>query len=130
MKKYPKTFLNENVIEKKKQLSRLMSKKPLGRSADLRNEQPNARPAVYLNVWPPTKKDILGMGEGFLKWFFAFYSGQIFLSRIFRANGRLVSMPGDFCTNNAQAPSLFSNVTSRRTKLMVCETVSGNSALD
>ena len=38
---------------------------------------------------------------------------------------------GDFCTNhlNAQAPSLFSNETSRRTKLMVCETVSGNSAL-
>ena len=38
-------------------------------------------------------------------------------------------MSGDFCTNNAQAPSLFSNVTSRRMKLMVCETVSGNSAL-
>ena len=38
-------------------------------------------------------------------------------------------MSGDFCTNNAQAPSLFFNVTSRRTKLMVCETVSGNSAL-
>ena len=50
-------------------------------------------------------------------------------SRIFRADGRLVNMSGDFCTNNAQAPSLFSNVTSRRTKLMVCETVSGNSAL-
>ena len=34
-----------------------------------------------------------------------------------------------FCTKNAQASSLFSNVTSRRRKLMVCETVSGNSAL-
>ena len=38
-------------------------------------------------------------------------------------------LDGFFCTNNAQAPSLFSNVTSRRTKLMVCERVSGKSAL-
>ena len=32
------------------------------------------------------------------------------------------SMSGVFCTNNAQAPSLFSNITltSRRTKLIVC----------
>ena len=37
-------------------------------------------------------------------------------------------MSGVFCTNNAQAPSLFSNVTltSRRSYV---ETVSGNSAL-
>ena len=40
-------------------------------------------------------------------------------SRTFRADGRLVNMSGVFCPNNAQAPSLFSNVASRRTELMV-----------
>ena len=41
-------------------------------------------------------------------------------SKVLRADGRLVNMSGVFCTNNAQAPSLFSNVTltSRRTKLI------------
>ena len=57
----------------------VISECTIGRSAGLRNEQPNACPAVYINVWPPTKNDILGIGEGFLKWFFAFYSGQIHL---------------------------------------------------
>ena len=33
------------------------------------------------------------------------------LSKVFRADGRLVNMSGVFCTNNAQAPSLFSHVT-------------------
>ena len=49
-------------------------------------------------------------------------------SKVLRADGRLVNMSGVFCTNNAQAPSLFSNVTltSRRSYV---ETVSGNSAL-
>ena len=32
-------------------------------------------------------------------------------SKVLRADGRLVNMSGVFCTNNAQAPSLFSNVT-------------------
>ena len=31
--------------------------------------------------------------------------------KVLRADGRLVNMSGVFCTNNAQAPSLFSNVT-------------------
>ena len=37
-----------------------------------RNGQPNARPAVNLNVWPPTKNDISWEWEVFLKRFFAF----------------------------------------------------------
>ena len=32
-------------------------------------------------------------------------------SKVLLADGRLVNMSGVFCTNNAQAPSLFSNVT-------------------
>ena len=50
------------------------------------------------------------------------------ISKVLRADGRLVNMSGVFCTNNAQAPSLFSNVTltSRRSYV---ETVSGNRAL-
>ena len=45
--------------------------------------------------------------------------------KVLWADGRLVNMSGVFCTNNAQAPSLFSNVTltSRRSYV---ETVSGN----
>ena len=50
------------------------------------------------------------------------FAGTKFSSKVLRADGRLVNMSGVFCTNNAQAPSLFSNVTltSRRTKLIVC----------
>ena len=40
-------------------------------------------------------------------------------SRVFRADGRLANISEFFRTNNAQAPSLFSNVTSRHTRLMV-----------
>ena len=43
-------------------------------------------------------------------WRRGFFSFVILL-RVFRADGRLVNMSGVFCTNNAQAPSLFSNVT-------------------
>ena len=45
-----------------------------------------------------------------------------FLNKVLQADGRLVNMSGVFCTNNAQAPSLFSNVTltSRRSKMIVC----------
>ena len=41
------------------------------------------------------------------------------LSRVFLADGRLVNISGFFRANNAQAPSLFSTVSSRCTKLMV-----------
>ena len=44
-------------------------------------------------------------------------------SKVLRADGRLVNMSGVFCTNNAQAPSLFSNVA------LLPETVSTNDRL-
>ena len=59
---------------------------------------------------------------------FIFHFFEELSNKVLRADGRLVNMSGVFCTNNAQAPSLFSNVTltSRRSYV---ETVSGNSAL-
>ena len=42
---------------------------------------------------------------------FHFFYAKLCLSKVLRADGRLVNMSGVFCTNNAQAPSLFSNVT-------------------
>ena len=66
------------------------------------------------------------MLPGLMVFFFFFMLNMT--NKVLRADGRLVNMSGVFCTNNAQAPSLFSNVTltSRRSYV---ETVSGNSAL-
>ena len=63
--------------------------------------------------------------ETFLVHLFAYYNQKL-LELEKRLGVRLFelidTMSGVFCTNNAQAPSLFSNVTvtSRRTKLIVC----------
>ena len=68
----------------------------------------------HLEGWRPEELRMRSDGVNFEGKNEIFYKQSRFSSRIFRADGRLVSMSGDFCTNNAQAPSLFSNETSGR----------------
>ena len=68
---------------KKKPTEQSDEKGLFARPADFRetgNEMHVPKSILPNNVcmWPPTKIDILRMGEGFLKRFLAFYSGQNF----------------------------------------------------
>ena len=97
----------------------LFSRSPLVNKTFLFESFSHNRKGNLLNIWRVCSSSVM------CRYFSFVYFNS---SKVLRADGRLVNMPGVFCTNNAQAPSLFSNVTltSRRSYV---ETVSGNSAL-
>ena len=66
----------------------------------------------WMLVWLDTLSH--SWGERHFSFYYRFTERR-FAWRLFSVNSRIRF----FCTNNAQAPSLFSNVTSRRTKLKV-----------